>query len=393
MIPSPYTPGEAPQVLVGRDDQLENARADLALMSTYGRFHGRVRVDLGSRGVGKTSLLKAVQDAALEAGAVTAWVTARADESLVGSLVQALAEALDRIGVDVGPRGEWLKRLRGFSVELGALGVKGGVEVDLAGSSDGPAAASSAALASLVADAALAVQERGSAGLALLVDEIQAAPREDLRTLAYAWQELQGRRPESPAVVFTVGLPNAPDVLTAAVTFSERFWFRTLERLSPADAAEVLEGPAREQGVRWDPALVDQVVAIADGYPYFLQLYGDAVWRVARPDDGVTLGADLLDPARDRVEQELATMFRARWAKVTAAERRLVAAMAGLTDDAETPVRRAAIADAMGVSSNDLSVARRSLLDKGLLETVDRGTLRFTLPGFAAFVRGETGGR
>ncbi len=391
MIPSPYTPGEVPQVLVGRDDQLEAARADLALMSTYGRFHGRIRVDLGSRGVGKTSLLKAVQDAALEAGAVTAWVTARADESLVGSLVQALAEALDRIGVDVGPRGEWLRRLRGFSVEVGALGVKGGVEVDLASPTDGPAAASSAALASLVADAALAVQKRGSAGIALLVDEIQAAPREDLRTLAYAWQELQGRRPEPPAVVFTVGLPNAPDVLTAAVTFSERFWFRTLERLAPADAAEVLEGPAREHGVRWDPALVDDVVAVADGYPYFLQLYGDAVWRTARPDDGDVLGPDLLDPARDRVEQELATMFRARWAKVTTAERRLVTAMARLTDDAETPVRRAAIADAMGVSSNDLSVARRSLLDKGLLETVDRGTVRFTLPGFAAFVRGEVG--
>lgn len=393
MIPSPYTPGEAPPVLVGRDDQLESARADLGLMSAYGRFHGRIRVDLGSRGVGKTSLLKAVQDAALEAGAVTAWVTARADESLVGSLVQALAESLDRIGVDVGPRGEWQRRLRGFSVEVGALGVKGGVEVDLAGPTDAPASASSAALASLVADAALAVQERGSAGIALLVDEIQTAPREDLRTLAYAWQELQGRRPEPPAVVFTVGLPNAPDVLTAAVTFSERFWFRTLERLSPTDAAEVLEGPAREQGVRWDPALVDQVVAIADGYPYFLQLYGDAVWRVARPDDGATLGPDLLDAARDRVEQELATMFRARWAKVTTAERRLVAAMAHLTDDAETPVRRGAIAEAMGVTSNDLSVARRSLLDKGLVETVDRGTLRFTLPGFAAFVRSETGER
>ncbi len=391
MIPSPYTPGETPPVLVGRDDQLESARSDLALMSTYGRFHGRIRVDLGSRGVGKTSLLKGVQDAALEAGAVTAWVTARADESLVGSLVQALAVALDRIGVDVGPRGEWLRRLRGFSVEVGALGAKAGVEIDLANPAEGPAAASSAALADLVADAALAVRKRGSAGIALLVDEIQAAPREDLRTLAYAWQELQGRRPEPPAVVFTVGLPNAPDVLTAAVTFSERFWFRTLERLSPADAAEVLEGPARDHRVRWHPDLVADVVDLADGYPYFLQLYGDAVWRVGLPDEGDVLGRDLLVPAGDRVEQELATMFRARWAKVTTAERRLVAAMAELTDDAETPVRRGAIADAMGVSTNDLSVARRSLLDKGLLETVDRGTLRFTLPGFAAFVRGETG--
>ena len=59
MIASPYTPGTTPTVLVGRGEQLDGARADLAVMATYGRFQGRVRVDIGSRGVGKTSLLKA----------------------------------------------------------------------------------------------------------------------------------------------------------------------------------------------------------------------------------------------------------------------------------------------------------------------------------------------
>ena len=43
------------------------------------------------------------------------------------------------------------------------------------------------------------------------------------------------------------------------------------------------------------------------------------------------------------------------------------------------------------MSSNDLSEPRRSLLDKGLVESADRGTLRFTVPGFAAFVRAESG--
>ncbi|CAN5468519.1 hypothetical protein BH11ACT8_BH11ACT8_24890 [soil metagenome] len=83
---SPYTPGTTPAILVGRHEQIDGARADLAMMATYGRFLGRVRVDIGSRGVGKTSLLKAVRDAALEAGAVVAWVTARGDESLVVAL-------------------------------------------------------------------------------------------------------------------------------------------------------------------------------------------------------------------------------------------------------------------------------------------------------------------
>ena len=71
-LPSPYTPGEAPPVLVGRGAQLSDAQADLALLATYGRFLGRVRVHVGSRGVGKTSLLKAVRDEAARARAARA---------------------------------------------------------------------------------------------------------------------------------------------------------------------------------------------------------------------------------------------------------------------------------------------------------------------------------
>ena len=144
--------------------------------------------------------------------------------------------------------------------------------------------------------------------------------------------------------------------------------------------------------VTWDADLRDAVVRLADGYPYFLQLYGDAVWQVARPDEGDALTLPALDRARDLVDDELDTMFRARWAKASAGERRLLVALAELTDDRESPVRRAAIAERMGVTSNDLSEPRRNLLDKGLVESADRGTLRFTVPGFAAFVRGEASG-
>jgi hypothetical protein len=391
-LPSPYTPGEAPTVLVGRAQQVERARSDLALMATYGRFHGRIRVDIGSRGVGKTSLLKAVRDAAAEAGAVVVWVTARGDESLVGSVTSGLVEAVDAIGVEAGPRSTLRDRLQTLTVELGALGASVGAEVDVQGGAPATSGAASAALADLVSTASRAARERGSAGVAILVDEIQAAPREDLRTIAYAWQELQQATPEPPAVLFAVGLPNTPDVLTAAVTFSERFAFRTLRRLTPDDAAEVLAGPARPHRVTWDDDLRDEVVRLADGYPYFLQLYGDAVWQVARPDEGDALTTAALADARLLVDEELDTMFRARWAKASAGERQLLVALAELTDEHESPVRRAAIATRMGVSSNDLSEPRRSLLDKGLVEAAERGTLRFTVPGFAAFVRDESAG-
>ncbi len=390
LLPSPYTPGAAPSVLAGRREQVESAEADLAVVATYGRFQGRVRVDIGSRGVGKTSLLKTVRESAARVGMVTAWVTARADESLVTSLVHALSVELDRIGVDVARRTPWRERLERLSVELGMGPAKAGLEVDVspAGTVGPGQRAASAAFGELVTIAALEARQRGSAGLCLLVDEIQAAPRADLRTLAYAWQELQNAVPEPPAVLFAAGLPNAPDVLTAAVTFSERFGFRTLERLDAADAAEALVVPAAQHHVTWEPELLEAVVTLAQGYPYFLQLYGDALWRRARPEAGGRLGPEHLERAHADVEAELETMFRARWAKAAPGERRLLVAMAALGDDA---VRRGDVAARMGVSTNDLSVARRSLLDKGLVEVAARGMLRFTVPGFAAFVRTEAG--
>ncbi|WP_182525156.1 AAA family ATPase [Nocardioides dongkuii] len=391
-LPSPYTPGEAPPVLVGRGAQLTDAQADLALLATYGRFLGRIRVHVGSRGVGKTSLLKAVRDEAGRAGAVVAWVTARGDESLVAALVAALVRALDDIGVDVGRRTALRDRLTSLTLELGAGGTKAGVELDVSPAAAPGTGAASAAFGDFVALAAAAARERGSAGLCLLVDEVQAAPREDLRTLAYAWQELQQATPEPSAVVIAAGLPNSPDVLTAAVTFSERFAFRTLERLDDADAAEVLEAPARDHEVSWHPDLLAEVIALAQGYPYFLQLFGDAVWREAGPPAGTVLGTDLLARTRSRVDAELATMFRARWGKASPGEQRVLGAMAELTGPAEDDVRRGEIAEHLGVSSNDLGVPRRSLLDKGLIEVAGRGSLRFTVPGFAAWVRQETGG-
>jgi hypothetical protein len=392
VIPSPYTPGEAPPVLVGRGAQLADAQADLALLATYGRFLGRIRVHVGSRGVGKTSLLKAVREEAGRAGAVVAWVTARGDESLVATLVAALVRALDDIGVDVTRRARLRERLHTLTLELGAGPASAGVEVDVSPAATPGTGAASAAFGDFVALAAAAARERGSAGLCLLVDEIQAAPRADLRTLAYAWQELQQASPEPPAVVIAAGLPNTPDVLTAAVTFSVRFAFRTLERLDATDAAEVLEAPARDHGVTWQPDLLTEVVGLAQGYPYFLQLYGDAVWREAAPTAGAELGADLLDHTRARVDDELATMFRARWVKATPGEQRVLTGMAELAGPPEDDVRRGALADHLGLTSNDLSVPRRGLLDKGLIEVAGRGALRFTVPGFAAWIRQETGG-
>jgi Mn-dependent DtxR family transcriptional regulator len=92
--------------------------------------------------------------------------------------------------------------------------------------------------------------------------------------------------------------------------------------------------------------------------------------------------------ARTTVAADLAALFRARWEKASTAEQTFMAAMARLGDG---PVARAALAAELGVSTTDLSVPRARLIDKGLIDATGRGSLTFTIPGFAAYIREHIG--
>lgn len=388
MLPSPYTPGSVPIVLAGRDAQLSQIRAQLGGVATYGQFVGRIRVETGPRGLGKTSLLKAVLDTAVEAGFVTVWVTARGDESLVAQIAHGLISGLDQIGITAYRNTPFRDRVQTLEVELGVGVAKAGIGLDLTDRRRATGQPAVTVLRELLASSAAAARERGSAGLCVLVDELQSAPAADLRTVAYAWQELQVQHDPPPAALYAAGLPNTPDVLTDAVTFSERFAFRTLERLTDIEANEALTRTADTADVSWDPRVAEKVVVLAQGYPYFVQLYGDAIWQAASPEAGTVLTVDHLQRARALVEEDTQTMFRARWSKATPGEQKLLTVMALLGNG---PVKRADLAARLGVGSDELSVQRRRLIDKGLIESSGHGWLRFTTPGFAAFVRAETG--
>lgn len=146
-----------------------------------------------------------------------------------------------------------------------------------------------------------------------------------------------------------------------------------------------LGGPARTLGVEWDSAALDGAVAIAAGYPYTVQLIGDATWAAAGyPSPGERLGVDQLARGRVAMQDDLDALFRARWEKTAPAERRFLQAMAALGSGS---VRRADIAAKLSTTSRDVSVPRARLIDKGLIDVARRGELSFTIPGFADYLR------
>jgi hypothetical protein len=225
--------------------------------------------------------------------------------------------------------------------------------------------------------------------LVLFIDEIQDADPGGIRTLAYAWQHLQSEDPELHAAVFAAGLPSSPETLAAAVTFSERlFAYRQLGYLDEDAARVALAGPATAQGVTWEPEALAAAVDIAQGYPYFLQLVGETAWQAAgHPDRGGRINVDHVRAGQPAMREDLDALFRARWEKATALEQRLMRAMAQLGD---SPAQRGDIARLMSATSDEVSVPRQRLIDKGLIEAAGRGQLAFPIPGFAAYVRNHT---
>lgn len=371
---SPYTPGRVAREVPGREAQLQEIGGMLALPALHGLFSGRVRVDIGPRGVGKTSLLRRVRQDALSLGLTPIYVTA-GNGSLSSVIADEARSQIQQWGIPGGP-GEWLDRL---SLTLGVPGIAS-VTAETAPRSPLPQA--TRAFRELVERTARTAREQGHKGIAVLVDELQDADQEGLRTVAYAWQELQDSK--VPAVLLTAGLSHTPDVVTAAVTSAERFAFRPMRGLEDHEVREALTGPASDLGVRWETPVLQDVVEATRGYPYSVQLWGDAMWASSgSPDPGGVLGSRAFDAARVSVDQDMNSLHRARWSKTTGRERDLIRAMARLGG---SDVARGEIARALHVATSALGPARQSLLDKGIIQIAGHGRLSFTAPGFAEYV-------
>lgn len=388
MTRNPYMPGELPRVLAGREDQQHRIRGVLSRVSTYGEAGGPPMVFLGPRGVGKTSLLREAQRDADEHGFVTAWVSCHHGAPFLPDLVSRVDHALR--DADVLAKGDRRSlHLDEIGVEIGIpTGVKVSARAAPGDRVDGAeTGARVSALEDLLHGTATRVRRRGGAGLLVLVDELHAPARGDLAVLLNAMQNLAGAREDSPFAVVAAGLPSSVAVLTRAATFAERSTFVTLPPLRPDAAAHAVSGPADELGVGWTGPALAEVVERAQGFPYLLQVLAHATWQSASPAPGARLGVSDVRAGLPLVQDQLDAMFAARWGAASPLEQHLLTVMAhagGAT------VTRAEIAEGMGRPTQSLGMPRERLIDKGIIEPAGHGRLRFTMPGFAEYLRATT---
>jgi hypothetical protein len=391
-IRNPYAPGagQRPPELAGRDREL--AQFEVVLERVARGRPERSMVLTGLRGVGKTVLLNSMRSQAIGRLWGTGKIEARPDQSIRRPVAAAVHMAVR----ELAPRHRDPQRIEEFLGVLKAFALRDAEPATSRTTSrarrwdpgiDVPAARGRADsgdieidLTELFVDAASVATDVGS-GVALFIDEMQDVGPDDASALCAACHELS--QLGAPLIVVGAGLPHLPAVLSASKSYSERlFRYARIDRLHRAAADRALCAPAALEGVQFDPAALDALYAVSDGYPYFVQAYGKVAWDAA-PRSPIT-EADVRVSAPDAQAELAVGFFGSRYERATPAEREYMRAMAALGDVA---VATAEVADALGRRPASLSPARDSLIKKGLIFANERGSVAFTVPHFGKFLR------
>ena len=246
-----FTPGSGatPPALTGREPEqavLNRCLADLA----GGASPPHDVVLTGPRGNGKTALLNWFKDAC--EGRKLDVVALTPDEiPNRAALVAALS-----------PR-TWMSKLLPRKVGVAAVG-----SVEWAASAETPD--------NLARQLSARCRKKA---VVVLLDEAHTLDPEVGRTLLNASQKVRG---EAPFLLVLAGTPGLPAHLG---TMNASFWSRLgqgrlgIGRLSEDAARKALVEPLAAHGTGIDAGALDTVIEDSQRYPYFIQLWGEALWE------------------------------------------------------------------------------------------------------------------
>ncbi len=382
---NPYTPnaGAKPPVLVGRESELEAFDVHLSRLAA-GRTEQSLII-VGLRGVGKTVLLGEFRQRALDQGwRVVEIEVAKWDD---GQFRAGLAREIRRILHRITAGGRWTERakraagvLKSFTLGIDpdgrlTVGLDVAATAGYADSGD-----LNADLTDLLVSLGEVARER-QAGVVLLLDELHYLSSVQMEALIAA--NHRAVQHSLPITAAAAGLPQIHELVGIAKTYAERlFKFPEIGRLDDAEAELVLREPAAQLGVDFSDGALRQGLDFSEGYPYFLQEFGQAAWNLATDREITARDAEI---ARIAVEEKLDTgFFRVRLDRTTELQRAYLRAMAELGPD---PQLARDVARLLSRTSTQCGPTRKQLIDKGLLYATDHGYAAFTVPKFDEYLK------
>jgi AAA ATPase domain len=383
-IHNPYSPGAGtpPPELAGRDEL--RRRLEVAIGRVKIGNPAKSMILVGLRGVGKTVLLEQMRQDAEQSGVHTLRLEAPENRSLPALLSPQLRMALLKLSTiesakALAQRG--LRALAGFAkaLKLKYDDIEVGIDLEpeqgLADNGD-----LEGDLTTLLEQVGLAANQAGTA-IVLFIDELQYVEEEQLAALITALHRCAQQK--LPVMLVGAGLPQLVGKAGKAKSYAERlFDYPVVGPLSRTDAALAITKPAEDLKVSFDPAAVERIIDVTQGYPYFLQEWSKQTWDAATTSPITPQDVQTAEPLTVAALDE--GFFKVRFDRCKPSERRYLRAMAELGPG---PHRSGDISAKLGKSVNTFAPVRNSLINKGMVWSPNHGDTAFTVPLFDQFMR------
>lgn len=362
---NPFTPafGTSPPVLAGRDDILADWESALEAGPRHPDY---TMLFLGMRGAGKTALLNAVEDRAIERG----WVTISEDSAHSG-LLSRIARAAVSFLTDFDSN-----RIRGQIVGMRVAGL--GLDFERRPMTEPPQD-----LRAVLTKLGGLLQTTG-AGLLITIDEMQGADLDDIRRFGSIIQHVTRREERSIAFV-GAGLPEIEDRFLSgdAATFLQRCSRRDIGPLDDRAATEALAVPIQDRQASIAPDALQAAVRAVSGYAFMAQLVGFQIWKAAAdPFAGITVGEAAVGIAEAEKQMERLVLAPI-WKNLSDVDRRFLVAMAQDPEESQM----SDVANRLGVTVGYAGVYRRRLIRAGMITSPRKGWIAFTHHGTRKWLR------
>ena len=295
----------------------------------------------------------------------------------MGEIARDAQSALARLKLTaraIATMREALGHLRAITL-IGPEGLE--LSVDLRAADEGTIARD---LSELFLQVGAAAQAKGT-GVVFLLDEVQFVREVEYRAMITALH--RATQKNMPITLAAAGLPQIPRLTGEARSYAERlFTFPVIASLSASDATAALVGPARARQVDLEPEAVALALSWTEGYPFYIQQLGKHAWNLASASPITATDIKAAIPAAQVALD--ASIYEVRVQRATDQERRYMRAMAELGPG---PYKSADVAAKLARKTNEVSVVRQRLIDKGLVyATEDFGHVDFTVPRFGEFM-------
>ena len=370
---NPYTP--MTEYLAGRDEVIQEGKD-----SIYSLMHGYPRQPIiyyGLRGVGKTVLLTALREYAIQEGILTFHFEIQEKVSLINDIILSANQTLSKIS-----KVEKIKNI--FEAAKNSLQSftltyttgENSISVEMNKKLSEMMLQSN--LVELLLNLGRLAKESKNT-IIYFIDEIQYAKQNELEALITAQHRINQER--LPITIIAAGLPKILVNMTESKTYAERmFAFVEISSLEYKDAKNAIVNPGKPFDITYTEEALKEIYQITEGYPYFIQQF---CYLISKKYKDIDL--NIVNEMKSIFFKELdKSFFKVRFDKCTPREKEFMFAMANC---GELPCTVASVAHILNKDLKSISPIRARLINKGLIYATRYGEIDFTVPKFDEFLK------